>query len=115
MKTFNNQAAQGDMLIRRIDRLPNTVTKLSDEHGKYVLAHSETGHNHTVRKQPGVTFYANDNDPFIAYLVVDNTAKCYVEHERSFDTHAPIEIKEGVYEIRRQREYTPEGWRRAQD
>lgn len=114
MHTFKNQAAQGDMLIRRIDKLPANAKLLDAENGKFVLAHSETGHNHTVKKQAGVSFYANDNDPFIAYLVVDNT-KCLIEHERSFDTHAPIHVDNGVYEIRRQREYTPEGWRRAQD
>jgi hypothetical protein len=114
MKTFKNQAAQGDMLIRRISSLPDTAKKIDAENGRYILAHSETGHNHVIKKQAGIEFYANDNDSFIAYLVVDNT-KCLVEHERSFDTHDPIEIGDGVYEIRRQREYTPQGWRRAQD
>lgn len=112
--TFKNQAAQGDMLIRRIEKLPESAKELCPENGKYILAHSETGHNHVVKKQEGVKFYSNDNDPFIAYLVVDNT-KCFVEHERHFDTHSPIEIPGGTFEIRRQREYTPEGFRRAQD
>ena len=114
MITFKNQAAQGDMLLRKIDTLPIGIKEISSDNGKYVLAHSETGHHHTVKATESVKFYANDNDPFIAYLVVDNT-KAYVEHERSFDTHSPIEIPEGIYEIRRQREYTPEGYRRAQD
>lgn len=37
------------------------------------------------------------------------------ERERSFDTHESILLKGGTYEIRRQREYTPEGWRRVED
>lgn len=114
MRVFRNMAAQGDMLIRRIDKLPVNITALPAENGKYILAHSETGHNHTIKQQENVTFYANDDDPLIAYLVVDNS-KCFVEHERGFDTHESIEIDNGVYEIRRQREYTPEGFRRAQD
>lgn len=113
-KTFKTQAAQGDMLLRKIDKLPNGVSATKSENGKYVLAHSETGHNHTVKIKEGVSFYSNDNDPFIAYLVVDNTT-CFVEHERGFDTHETIKIGNGIYEVRRQREYTPEGWRRAQD
>jgi hypothetical protein len=36
-------------------------------------------------------------------------------HLRSYDMHAPITIKPGIYELRRQREYTPEGWRRVAD
>jgi hypothetical protein len=38
-----------------------------------------------------------------------------VEHLRSFDTHESISIGPGNYEIRRQRENAPEGWRRAAD
>lgn len=114
MKTFKNQAAQGDMLIRRIDSLPENAKVICPENGEYILAHSETGHNHAVKAQGGITFYANDNDPFIAYLVVDNTT-AYVEHQRKFDTHEKIKIDGGIYEIRRQREYTPEGFRRAAD
>lgn len=114
MKTFKTQAAQGDMLLTKIKALPSNVTKTEAVNSKFILAHSETGHNHTVKKQAGITFYSNDNDPFIAYLVVDNT-KCLVEHERGFDTHESISLKDGIYEIRRQREYTPEGFRRAQD
>lgn len=123
MKTFEKQAAQGDMLISLIDKLPDNVSINKDENGKFILAHSETGHHHVVRKQKGVTFYSNDNDPFIAYLVVDNTVEALVEHERAFDTHETICLKKDteskenqrVYEIRRQREYTPEGFRKAQD
>lgn len=113
-KYFDKMAAQGDMLITKIDALPSGVKETKDENGKYILAHSESGHCHVVNKQPGVKFYSNDNDPFIAYLVVDNT-KCLVEHERGFDTHESIGLKDGIYEIRRQREYIAEGFRRAQD
>jgi len=113
MKTFNNCAAQGDMLIRKIDALPTDVKALKSECGNFVLAHSETGHSHVVKEQPGVQFYQNANDNFIAYLVVDNEA--VVEHMRSHDTHESIMFKQGVYEIRRQREYIQEGFRRAQD
>ena len=38
-----------------------------------------------------------------------------LEHQRPHDTHAPIKFAKGVYEVRRQREYTPEGWRRVAD
>ena len=114
MKTFKNQAAQGDMLLRKIEALPGGVTETKPDGEKYILAHSETGHHHSIKVREDIKLYANDNDPFIAYLVVDNT-KALLEHERSFDTHAPIEIEPGIYEVRRQREYTPEGFRRAID
>ncbi len=108
------QAAQGDMLIERVSELPKDVLKLKDENGKFVLAHSETGHNHVVKKAPGIEFYQSANDNFTCWLVVNNT-KCLVEHERSFDTHKSLGLKDGIYRIRRQREYIPEGFRRAAD
>lgn len=112
----NTPAAQGDMLIRRIEKLPDGLTLDNGDNGKYVLAHSETGHCHVIKKQKDVTFYSNDNDPLVAYLVVDNT-KCFVEHERDYDTHESIGFDPGIYEIRRQIESddSPEGWRRAID
>lgn len=126
MNNFKNQAAQGDMLIRLIDKLPNGVKETPDENGNFVLAHSETGHNHVIKKQKGVTFYANENDPFVAYLVIAPGVKgpCEIRHLRDHDTHETIALKKPsakekeysrIYEIRRQREYTPEGFRRAQD
>lgn len=130
MKTFKDQAAQGDMFIRAIDKLPEGVKEVEAEQGNYVLAHSETGYNHVVKEQAGVTFYANQNNPFVAYLVIDTKkVKSSVEckHLRDYDTHETISFFTGdtfnkikdagkkIFEIRRQREYTPEGFRRAQD
>lgn len=115
-KIGNEVVAQGDMLIRRVDKLPEGVKAVKAEGGKFILTHSESGHHHAVNVKEGVTFWANDNEPMKAWLVVDNT-KCLVEHERSFDTHAPFEFDSGIYEINRQIESDngPEGWKRAVD
>ena len=104
-------AAQGDVMFRRVKALPpNATAKPGSEH---VVAHSETGHHHVAL---GGRYYTTP-DPFIAYLVT--TAPVVVEHRRSTDTHESIELLadggEVVWEIRRQREYTPEGWRRVED
>lgn len=112
MKTFINQGDQGDVHFRRIDRLPEGVRKINPENGVYVIAHSESGHNHEV-KANFAQFYEHANDNLIAYLVVDNEA--YAEHMKSYDTHETIKFSPGVYEIRRQREYTSKGFRRAID
>ena len=112
MKTFKNIAAQGDCLIRKIDKLPEGLELAKDDNGKYVVAHSETGHNHVIDKSNAQLLIDKTNE-FIAYLVVDNDTP--IEHQRSYDTHESIMVEKGVYEIRRQREYTPEGYRKAQD
>lgn len=117
MKTFIKQAAQGDLLIRKIDSLPKNAVKLNAEKGNYVVAHSETGHNHVIAERENVSLYTT-NDPMISYLEVieaTDATEVLLEHLRSFDTHETIKINPGIYEIRRQREYTPEGWRRVED
>lgn len=112
MTTFRRQAAQGDLLITKVDSLPKGLTKAKAENGKHVLAHSETGHHHTVLEKSAQLLIDETNE-FIAYLEVSNDVD--VTHERSFDTHAPLTLTPGNYEIRRQREYVPEGYRRAAD
>lgn len=113
MKTFKDCAAQGDILIRRINQVPIDAVEQKDDKGNHVVAHSETGHHHTIQAR-GVNFYHAANDSMIMYLVVDNEHADLV-HNRSFDTHETLRIGKGTYEIRRQREYTPEGWRRIED
>lgn len=115
MYTIENQpVAQGDMLIRKVDNLPDNLLKENAVDGAFILTHSETGHNHVVKEQSGVTFYQHANDNMTAYLVVDND-DTFVEHLRSNDTHAPLKFSKGIFEIRRQIESSPEGFRRAID
>lgn len=113
-KTFDAMAAQGDVLFRRIDKLPEDAQEVKTCGGRYVLSHSETGHAHIIREQPDVQFFTAANDNMRAYLVVHNDGPL-AEHMRGFDTHESISFKKGIYEIRRQQEYSPEGWRVALD
>lgn len=114
MKTFENMAAQGDVLLIRIKELPATAAQAAAEGGEYIVGHSETGHSHVVAERPGVEFFTDTSDPLTAYLRI-LSIDVALEHKRSFDTHETISIKPGTYKIRRQREHTAEGWRRAQD
>lgn len=117
MKTFENQAAQGDLLIRRIDAIPANAKPMKAEKGNFIVAHSETGHHHVIAERPGVQVFLTD-DPMVSYLqVIDATEKtdALLEHLRGHDTHETISIPTGTFELRRQREYTPEGWRRVAD
>jgi hypothetical protein len=111
-KTFKNQAAQGDMLLRRIDVLPEGLTKAKAEKGKYILAHSETGHHHVIDKN-AADLLIDQTNQYMAYLNVKE--ECDVEHLRPHDTHETIRVAPGIYEVRRQVEHTPQGLRRVQD
>jgi hypothetical protein len=112
-RTFETLAAQGDIALRRIAALPEGLHPVPAENGKHILAHSETGHHHTVLERPDVQHFSA-MDEFRSYLVVEGEPVDLV-HERAFDTHETLRIKPGIYEVRRQREYTPEGLRRAAD
>jgi hypothetical protein len=117
MKTFKNMAAQGDLLLRRITAIPAEATPLAACNGAFVVAHSETGHNHVIAERPNVRMFTT-GDPMVSYLqVVEATdaAETILEHLRTFDTHESISVPPGAYEVRRQREYAPEGWRRVED
>jgi hypothetical protein len=115
--TFKNQAAQGDLMIRRVDSLPAGVKPMKAENGAFIVAHSETGHHHIIAERPNVQMFTTD-DPMVGYLQVieaTDATETLLEHLRSFDTHKTIAIPAGTFEIRRQREHTPEGWRQVQD
>lgn len=106
-----HQAAQGDVLFRRIDRVPQDARRI-ERRGPIVVAHSETGHHHAI-DDTGVMLY-EPADPLVCYLHITGEWADVV-HQRPFDAHATIRLRCGVWEARRQREHTPEGWRRVED
>jgi hypothetical protein len=112
MKTFKNVCAQGDVYIRRINAIPANAVEVEPENGVVIVTHSETGHNH-VMEATKVKMYSLPDSIMDCLLVVNEPTT--LEHLRSFDTHEPILFDTGVYHVKRQREYTAEGWRKAQD
>lgn len=107
--------AQGDVLLIPIAGLPGTAMAAADtESGAFIVTHSETGHHHIVKERPTVRMFNDTMDVFRSWLVIEGEP-AELEHLRNFDTHESLLLDPGVYEIRRQVEYTPEGWRRAAD
>ena len=103
---------QGDLMIRRIDALPRNIAPVEANRGKHILAHSETGHHHVVEANRA-EYFVDKMNAFIHFLKVSEEAA--VTHERSYHTHAALTLPPGLYEVRQQREYTPEGFRRVED
>lgn len=112
MKTFNKTCAQGDILITRMDALPATAIPVQPEGGKVIVTHSGTGHHHVMDAET-VTMYRLPDSIMDCLLVVNEPTA--LEHLRAHDTHEPILFDPGVYHVRRQRQYTPEGSRRVED
>ena len=112
MKTFNTVCAQGDIYIRKISALPSGALMVSSPVGVVVVTHSGSGHHHVMSAE-GCTMYRLPDSIMDCFLVVDRPTE--LRHLRTYDTHAPILFAPGTYHVRRQREYTPEGFRRVED
>lgn len=102
---------QGDVLLRRIAKLPDTATSVKNE-GRIVLAHGEvTGHAHAIDVAEAEEFTmdkaAGAVRRFLKVFALGGT----VRHEE----HGAIKLPAGVYEIVQQREYSPEEIRRVID
>lgn len=115
MKTVTTRpCAQGDMLIIAVDSIPATSRPAVAFGAHYVLAHSETGHHHVIDRARAEVFEAAD-DAFVAYIrTLGDGAE--IVHKRDFDTHESLFLEPNkIYQVRRQREYVPEGFRAAAD
>ncbi len=105
-------AAQGDVLFRRVETLPKNAN-LETVKGPIVVAHSETGHHHSIDDVSGAKLYRLEGDPFVCYLQL--ASDVMVTHHRPYDQHAALNLTAGTWEVRRQREYTPAGYTMVQD
>jgi hypothetical protein len=115
MKTISKMGAQGDVMFRRVERVPEGFARV-ERKGRLVVAHSETGHHHAIDDVGVVQF--NGTDQLRCYLMLESVETADVVHHRSFDTHETVSLGGGigaVWEVIRQREWAPEGWRRVED
>lgn len=102
-KEFEKVVAQGDMLMVKVDGVPDEVKRQHPINGELIITHSETGHSHVIKESEGVELYQHANDNLKAYLVVENEPVDLV-HKRSYHTHETVRINKGVYAIFRQRQ-----------
>jgi len=93
---------QGDVLIERIQSLPENLTAQKPINGRVILAYGEaTGHHHSIDADAADWWKtADDGDQFVTVK-----APTEVVHQE----HNPIPLKPGTYRVRRQREYQPAG------
>ena len=144
MKTFDKCAAQGDVLFVRVAELPEGVKLTKDTAAEPIVAHSETGHHHVLRKnKPGVEVERLIQDELTSYIrirvkrdelvgqadqalagideALASNVPARVDHLRSYDTHEtlgfvmPEGCDEVIYKALRQEEKTPQGWITARD
>lgn len=93
---------QGDVLL-----VPSSPTYLSNKLPHLVLAEGEvTGHKHRIASGQAELY---ESEGTLYLKVLSPTA--LLTHEE----HAEIEVPQGLWQIRIQREYEPIGWRYVAD
>lgn len=110
---------QGDVMFRKVRALPKGAVP-QEATGPIVVAHSETGHHHSIDATDGVAMFADPKDPLVCYLQLSGIEYADVVHHRAWDTHDTVRLIANLkgtttFECRRQRQSTPEGWRRVED
>lgn len=96
------QYRQGDIFVEKSDIIISDEFETNEKaDDRIILAYGEaTGHAHAI-KNDNVIFYKHKKEKKL-YLVVNND--CKIEHEE----HGEIPLKNNIYEVIRQREYTPQ-------
>jgi hypothetical protein len=99
---------QGDVALVRVEALPTGAKEVEpEEEGRIVLAHGEvTGHAHAVAvaERPDVKEFTAED---LRFLMIGDR-KAQVAHEEHYDQL----VEPGVYEVRQQREYSPQEYSR---
>ncbi len=92
--------AQGDLLFVKVAQAAGVP--VGPEQGRLIMAYGEvTGHHHSVAVRAGLTLTRVDEG--VQYLTIDELlGPAVVEHQE----HGPITLDPGIWEVRRQREWT---------
>ncbi|MGJ4950675.1 hypothetical protein [Bradyrhizobium sp. HKCCYLS20291] len=90
---------QGDILIRRVDKIPDQAQRSPVPHG--ILAHGElTGHSHRLERPQSALLFQGAIT-LGEFFLDARRAGARIVHEE----HGPIELPSGQYRVWRQREY----------
>jgi hypothetical protein len=105
VKILETLGAQGEIRAYRIDAIPAGAKPLVKEKGRYVIGHSETGHDHVLVAERAQVFEAPTAPEGMRVLYALLETPGQLKHLREFDTHAPHAFEPGVYMFRADREY----------
>ena len=114
---MEHYARQGEVLILKTEGAMPDWPALAMENGNLIIGHSETGHHHVIERPEAVKIVKKPDSGAMTILRMIVTEPTRVIHLRGHDTHAPVDLPPGDYEIRGQVEYDPyaELARRAAD
>ena len=111
-------ARQGEVSIIRLPDgpLPDWPEHKMED-GNLIIGHSETHHHHVIERPTAVQIVSKPDSGAMTILRMIVNEPTRVIHLRGHDTHRPVDLPPGNYEIRGQQEYDPyaEAVRRAAD
>lgn len=100
------QYRQGDVLLRAVDQIPKDAIAQQAQGALIVLAYGEaTGHAHVVDATQATIYKVGDKD------FIETRPGAHLRHEE----HSALALEPGCYQVVRQREYEPAGWRGVVD
>lgn len=124
IKLNSDLVRQGDVLLRRVDKLPSWAKEAArDAHDRVVAEYGESsGHAHALRDK-GVTGFRAETAEMaelagLDVVLVSGSAGATMKHELVTGApaeHEPVALREGVWERAVQVEYDPEEERRLAD
>lgn len=93
----NKCIRHGEALLKPVNKKVN-----GEAHTSYVIAHSESGHNHVLQsKKP---FKVSESDK---QFLIELFEPATLTHLKTYDRHKDLTIPAGTYEIIHKKEYDP--------
>lgn len=105
---FKDTAAQGEIYITRVGQLPDGLVPVPPSRGRFVVSHSEQGHDHYILDDGSVQLMEVKSDVpagmAILYAIVKEPT---VLAQSATIPHEPISLNPGIYRFSLSREFNP--------
>lgn len=93
-----NVVRHGELLLEEVSKFPAKSKKAKS----YILAHSESGHNHVLESKVDYEVSETDKEFLIRLF-----APAKLVHQKTVNRHKDLVVKPGIYRIRHKQEYSP--------
>jgi len=95
-----NTYRHGEIALVQVEKLPNNLTPATTK----VFMTGSHGHDHSIDQ--GSLYFTKEDEYVFGYLVTKDTSLLHPEHSPKV---GEAKIEDGIYQLRKQQEHTPEG------
>ena len=93
----------GEILLVKIDKIPKSLK----ENTSKIIMQGSHGNSHSI--DTGKLYFKKEGNYVFGYLVAKNTNLLHVEHGVGSGSLKKAKIEDGIYQLIKQQEYTPDG------